>query len=159
MIKAFFALLKSLFFRPPILQVAALCLRGQGAEIEVLLVRSLDSKRWIIPKGWPMRGKTLAQAAAMEAWEEAGVKGVISAQPIGQFRYLKRRSGGFKQRCVAHVFELQVMSCHESFPESETRKPKWMTPGKAVKKIKDRGLRAIISARCAESLVLDVVSG
>ena len=61
-----------MFRRPRSLQVAALChRRTKAGQKEVLLVTSRGTGRWILPKGWPMRGKSDAQAAAQEAWEEA----------------------------------------------------------------------------------------
>ena len=59
--------------RPRRLQVAALCFRRTDTGCEVLLVTSRDTGRWVIPKGWPMEGKSSAESAAQEAWEEAGV--------------------------------------------------------------------------------------
>ena len=61
-------------------QFGALCFRRsktQKAGVELLLVSSRDTGRWIIPKGWPMDRETPAAAAAMEAWEEAGVRGRV----------------------------------------------------------------------------------
>ncbi|TMV51704.1 NUDIX hydrolase, partial [Thioclava sp. BHET1] len=71
--------------RPKRLQVAALCFRGGGAATEVLLITSRDTGRWVVPKGWPMRGLDAAGAARQEAWEEAGVMGRIAAEPVGRF--------------------------------------------------------------------------
>ncbi|MFC6583776.1 NUDIX hydrolase [Sulfitobacter aestuariivivens] len=51
-------------------QFAALCYRVKKGKVQVLLVTSRGTKRWIVPKGWPMDGKTPAQSAALEAWEE-----------------------------------------------------------------------------------------
>lgn len=59
-------------------QYAALCFRyADGGTIEILLVTSRTSGRWIIPRGWPMKRKKPHQAAAIEAWEEAGVRGRV----------------------------------------------------------------------------------
>ena len=80
--------------RPKRLQVAALCYRGEGDKTEVLIVSSRGTGRWIIPKGWPIRGLTSAQAALQEAWEEAGVrKGRTTGEVIGSYTYKKRKSG------------------------------------------------------------------
>ena len=69
--------------RPERHQVAALCWRmGQGGAVEILLVTSRDTGRWVIPKGWPMDGKSASAAAAREAWEEAGVKGTVRPESI-----------------------------------------------------------------------------
>lgn len=59
-------------------QFAAICYRQTGdlaRPIEVLLITSRDTGRWVIPKGWPKRRKTGYEVARLEAWEEAGVRG------------------------------------------------------------------------------------
>lgn len=59
--------------RPPRLQYAALCYRHlPGYTLEILLITSRDTGRWVIPKGWPMKGGRAHQVAAREAFEEAG---------------------------------------------------------------------------------------
>jgi 8-oxo-dGTP pyrophosphatase MutT (NUDIX family) len=136
--------IKSLFYRPNLLQVAALCWRKDGTEPQILLIRSLDTNRWIIPKGWPMRGKTLAEAAAIEAWEEAGVKGEISSSPIGSFHYQKERGSGVKQSCDARVFGLHVTSLASKYPESHLRSPQWFSPSDAAKRVREPELQALI---------------
>ncbi len=73
-------------------QVAALCWRPsskRNSQIEVLLVTSLNSKRWILPKGWLEPELSPAENAAREAFEEAGVTGKVSPQPVGAYHYLK----------------------------------------------------------------------
>jgi 8-oxo-dGTP pyrophosphatase MutT (NUDIX family) len=61
-------------------QFAALCYRVVKKKVKVLVISSRGTGRWIVPKGWPMDGKTPADAALQEAWEEAGVIGkVVSA--------------------------------------------------------------------------------
>ncbi|MGO4906822.1 NUDIX hydrolase [Pseudorhodobacter sp. W20_MBD10_FR17] len=136
--------LYSLFFRPNLLQVAALCWRENAGERQVLLVRSLDSNRWIVPKGWPMRGKTLAEAAAIEAWEEAGVKGTIAPEAIGSFQYEKQRGSGVKQSCDALVFDLHVTNLEAEFPEANLRKPRWFSAEEAAKRVREPELQALI---------------
>jgi hypothetical protein len=64
-------------------QVAALVYRYEAHELQILVITSRGTGRWIIPKGWPQVGRTLADTAAREAYEEAGVRGEISSQPIG----------------------------------------------------------------------------
>lgn len=150
MIKTLSRLVQSLFFRPDLLQVAALCWRNTKAEPQVLLIRSLDSNRWIIPKGWPMRGKTLAEAAQIEAWEEAGVSGQISTAPIGTFHYAKRRATGLKQPCTVQVFALHVADRDDDFPEADLRQAKWFTTADAIKRVREPDLQVLIESHFAE---------
>jgi 8-oxo-dGTP pyrophosphatase MutT (NUDIX family) len=80
-------------------QYAALPYRRDGGSLmEVLLITSRDTGRWIIPKGWPLKGKAPHKAAAREAREEAGLVGKIHRRPIGSFSYEKRLKGGKDRR-------------------------------------------------------------
>ena len=92
--------------RPPEMQVAALCLRETTGE--VLLVTSRGTGRWIVPKGWPMPGRSLAGAAMQEAWEEAGAKGRIGEAEIGRYHYDKAQDRGFAIPVEVRVFPLYV---------------------------------------------------
>src|SRR5689334_8244130 len=72
------------------IQSGALPWRLKRKKPEVMLVTGRRSKRWMIPKGWPVDGKSLADSAAQEAFEEAGIKGDIDPSPIGKFRHVKQ---------------------------------------------------------------------
>ena len=130
--------------RPPALQVAALCLRQRDKKTEVLLVTSRGTGRWIIPKGWPMNGKTLAQAAAQEAWEEAGAKGKISDTTVGSYTYDKSEEGEAQRLVKVQVFPLWVDVLKEDFPEASERKRKWVLPKEAAKLVAEKELKAIL---------------
>ncbi|MDO9525836.1 MAG: NUDIX hydrolase [Gemmobacter sp.] len=130
--------------RPPALQVAALCLRDGTSEPDVLLVRSLDTRRWIIPKGWPMPGRTLSEAAAIEAWEEAGVKGRIDTTACTSFGYAKRKRAGMQIDCEVQVFRLMVDSLADSYPEAGKRERKWVPASKAASNVREPELRAYL---------------
>ena len=73
-------------------QVAALPFRINGIRPEVMLITSRETGRWIIPKGWPQKGRSPRAVAIREAYEEAGLKGRIRKRPVGTFRYQKRLS-------------------------------------------------------------------
>lgn len=130
--------------RPPHLQAAALCLRQKGKRREVLLITSRGTGRWILPKGWPMKGKTLAEAAAQEAWEEAGVRGSVAVEPIGSYSARKVTDGGLGLRCMVHVFPLDVTELDEKFPESRQRRRKWVTLSRAAKMVQEPELKAML---------------
>ncbi len=129
-----------------ILQVGALCLRDGKHGTEVLLVKS-SRGRWIIPKGWPMDGHTDAQAAKVEAWEEAGLnKGKVGKAPIGGYLTVKRFDDGSTQPCHVSVFRVDVKSTTNTYPEAQLRKRKWMKLKKAIKKVDDLGLAALMKS-------------
>lgn len=105
-------------------QVAALPFRIKDGKIEVLLVTSRETKRWLIPKGWPMKGKKPHKAAAQEAQEEAGVKGEIGDKPLGHYDYWKRRATHF-DLCRVDVFPLRVSKQLKSWREKGQRHAQW----------------------------------
>jgi 8-oxo-dGTP pyrophosphatase MutT (NUDIX family) len=85
-------------------QVAAVCYRLRGSEVQFLLVQT-GAGRWIFPKGSVEPGLTHAQAAAIEAFEEAGVHGRIEEKSFSRYR-LRRAGKKGKQRVMAHLCEV-----------------------------------------------------
>ncbi len=131
--------------RPSRSQVAALCYRGHGDDKEVLLVTSRGTGRWILPKGWPMEGKNDADAAAQEAWEEAGVKkGQLDRAPIGEYSYAKELDDGELAHCSATVFPLKVEKLKSDFPEADERTRTWVSPDEAAEMVQEKGLRKLL---------------
>ena len=132
------------FVRPSFVQTAALCLRDGTEGCEVLLIRTLQRRHWIIPKGWPMQNSTLAEAAACEAWEEAGVRGHVSPEPIGAFTYTKVKKSGLPVQCRPLVFKLKVTEEHDTYPEAGKRTRKWVTPSVAAEMVHNPDLAALL---------------
>lgn len=124
-------------------QFAALCWRGRRGRVEVLLVTSRRSGRWIPPKGWPMRGLTPADAAAREAWEEAGATGRVSDACLGLYTYYKRR---LRLPCAVAVFPLEVRSLARDWPERAERRRRWMPRAKAAARVREPELARIIAS-------------
>jgi len=123
-------------------QVAALCWR-MNPVLEVLLVTTLKSQRWILPKGWPHEGKSLAESAALEALEEAGLKGEMSVPPLGHYRYIKDKQGAALPIRV-EVFALKVTEQSQAWPEMGTRKMLWLPPDQAARRVAEAGLKDIL---------------
>jgi 8-oxo-dGTP pyrophosphatase MutT (NUDIX family) len=135
--------------RPAIrLQYGALPYRfTPAAALEILIVTTRQSKRWIIPKGWPIKGLTPAKAAAREAYEEAGVRGKISARPIGSFRYNKMPAeNGAHALCEVRVFPLLVRRQSAAWPEAQQRLTQWVDPERATSLVSEQALRSLIVA-------------
>jgi 8-oxo-dGTP pyrophosphatase MutT (NUDIX family) len=131
----------------PRVQVGAVPWRVRQGRIEVMLITSRERKRWIIPKGWSITGKTLAQSAEVEAWEEAGVlAGRCSVKPVGLVSYMKRTSGGGLTHCQINVFLLRVRRVTIAFPETHERRRLWTTPDHAARLVNEPGLKAIFRA-------------
>lgn len=125
-------------------QIAALPYRiGDQGQLEVLLVTSRDTGRWVIPKGWPMKNKKPHKAAAQEAVEEAGVKGSVSNTPIGRYVYWKRRTRDFVL-CEVNVYPLRVSKQLKTWPEQGQRELRWFTPEEAAHQIEEPDLAELI---------------
>ncbi len=138
----------------PRAQFAALCWRAGKAGAEVLLISSRETGRWVIPKGWPMDGRLAHEAAEIEAWEEAGVKGRIGDAKLGHFTYDKTLNRDTKhecsQPCVVDVFPLQVEKLATDFPEQRQRRRKWFAPEKAARRVAEAELKALLAAFAPE---------
>jgi 8-oxo-dGTP pyrophosphatase MutT (NUDIX family) len=130
-------------------QFGALCWRAGKAGAEVLLISSRDTGRWVIPKGWPMDGRTGPEAAAIEAWEEAGITGQVAEAKLGHFTYdkiLKRDTKQERERpCIVHVFSLEVSKVSTRFPEQRQRRRKWFAPEKAARKVAEAELKTLLA--------------
>ncbi|MGI8840110.1 MAG: NUDIX hydrolase [Caulobacteraceae bacterium] len=127
----------------PRAQYAALPFRG-GQEVEILLITSRETGRWVIPKGWPMKGRTAAQAAAVEAFEEAGVSGDIAAKPLGAYPYVKYLKSGAGQPCKVKVFALRVTGQAEDWPEKGQRETRWLAWPRAAAAVQELRLGRLI---------------
>lgn len=131
--------------RPPRgLQVAALCWRRSRKGLRILLITSRDSGRWVIPKGWPMRNRSDPNAAAREAYEEAGLRGVVSERSIGLYTYVKVLGPGRTLHCAVKVYPLEVREMLREYPETGQRRARWFSPSKAAKRIAEPELKALI---------------
>jgi 8-oxo-dGTP pyrophosphatase MutT (NUDIX family) len=119
----------------------------QGAELEVLIVTTRQTKQWIIPKGWPIKGLKPAKSAAREAFEEAGVRGKIGGKSLGSFTYEKLLDeSGVRAVCEVRVFPLLVTRQSEVWPEVEHRTVQWVEPSRAVSLIKELELKKLVAA-------------
>lgn len=121
-------------------QHAALPVRRGPGGIEVLMVTSRETRRWILPKGWAEPGVSPAAMAAREAWEEAGVRGRAAEEPFGTYRYEKRLPRGRTVGCLVSVYLLAVEEELEDWPERGERERRWFTPGQAAMACGEPGL-------------------
>ena len=128
--------------RPAAMQVGALCL--QAGSDRVLLITSRDTGRWIIPKGWPMAGRSLHGAAALEAWEEAGVRGHVGRHEIGRYSYDKRQDSGYGVPVEVRVFLFHVTGLADDFPEAAQRSRRWFDAATAADLVAEPGLKSLL---------------
>jgi 8-oxo-dGTP pyrophosphatase MutT (NUDIX family) len=124
-------------------QIAALPFRTKSAQLRILLITTRGKGRWSVPKGWPMRGKRPHRAAAVEAYEEAGLRGRVSSRAIGSFRHSKRKG---KRKIILDVklFPLKVKKRHRRWPERGQRRAIWLPVAKAARRVQRPELRQLI---------------
>lgn len=135
---------------PCCVQVAALPWRKSANGVEVMLVTSRETGRWVLPKGWPERGEALCQAAAREAAEEAGLAGSVSSASAGHYNYVKvDRSGGDDVACEVLVYPLEVDQVATKWKEHKVRSRKWVSPEEAAALVDEPDLRVLITEFCA----------
>ncbi len=131
---------------PNLKQVGALPIRpGHAGGLQVLLVTSRESQRWVIPKGWPWPQLPDHEAAAGEAWEEAGVRGHAVAAEIGIFAYEKRQGGKLLPIEVV-VYLLEVTEEVETWPEANERRRAWFDLNEAVEAVAEPELKALLQS-------------
>jgi 8-oxo-dGTP pyrophosphatase MutT (NUDIX family) len=129
----------------PLTQYAALPWRlGEG--VEILLATSRDTRRWIIPKGWPMKGRGPHEAAAMEASEEAGLVGKIEKEKFRSFHYRKRLKNGAALICRVDVFPMRVTRQRKNSPEMHQRVTQWFPWASAAEQVAEPELKELILA-------------
>ncbi len=139
----------------PKAQFAALPWRVVNDEVEVLLITSRISRHWLIPKGWPMRGKSDAEAAAQEAFEEAGIRGVVSPYTIGAYGYDKCRPETEPVPCMVNVYPLKVEKELGDWKEAATRERQWMSLRQATSAVFEPGLAELLGSIDIQSLAVE----
>src|SRR6516164_9036277 len=117
---------------------------GNGSRPQFMLITSRESRRWVIPKGWPKKGKSPQYSAAREAFEEAGVVGAVGKRAVGSFSYEKRLKNGGVVVCRVRVFALEVTRQSRQWPEKQERVVKWLSASQAAEKVSEPRLSEII---------------
>lgn len=125
-------------------QYAALPWRVRNDEIQILLVTSRRTRRWILPKGWPMDGLKPTEVAAREAEEEAGVTGIVDKTAIGRYRYMKLLRDGVELPCRVEVFALKVTDASPDWDEMDARARRWCSVAEAAGAVVEPQLKLVI---------------
>ena len=125
-------------------QFGALCWRKREGKVQVLLVTSRGTGRWIIPKGWPIDGATPAETAATEAFEEAGAMGEMGTRCQGVYSYTKTGDDVPDLPVIVAVFPMKVEKTKRKYPEVNERRRKWLSRKKAAARVDEPELQEII---------------
>jgi 8-oxo-dGTP pyrophosphatase MutT (NUDIX family) len=132
--------------REPRVQCAAVPWRRNGAgQVEVLLITSRETRRWVIPKGWPMGAIGPGGTAAQEALEEAGVLGRLGKKVVGRYAYDKRLRSGRIQRVKVRVFALEVLQELDDWPEKGQRERRWAPRTEAARLVDEAELQTLLA--------------
>ena len=132
--------------RAPRRQYAALPWRRSEVGLEILLITSRETRRWVIPKGWGKKNEPATIAAAREALEETGVAGRVAETPLGQYRYQKLFKSGRIQRLKVAVYALEVVHEHAEWPEMNIRDKLWISLAEGAGLVDEPELRLLIAA-------------
>jgi 8-oxo-dGTP pyrophosphatase MutT (NUDIX family) len=134
-------------------QFAALPWRiGDGGIRQVMLLTSRETRRWVIPKGWPMKGRKPAEVARQEAYEEAGLIGhIIGKRAIGSYHYAKRLAKA-SVLCQVQVYLFRVEQQLDNWPEKGQRETRWFEAAAAAKLVDEGGLAEIIDRFAGSSV-------
>jgi 8-oxo-dGTP pyrophosphatase MutT (NUDIX family) len=127
-------------------QYGAVCFRyvGVTSKIEVLIISSRDTGRWVVPKGWPMKKKKPHEAAAIEAWEEAGVRGTVRKAAVGRYTYLKFLDDGDVVPTIVDLFQIEVTVQQDEFKEKGQRRLAWVEPDEAARRVRELELKSLL---------------
>lgn len=127
------------------LQFAALPYQvDRRGSIRILLVTSRETARWIIPKGWPIKGKMPHETAAIEAFEEAGVVGCPVTRAIGSYEYWKREES-VSTLCSVDVYPLPIDRLEANWPEDGQRERQFFEIDIAASLVEEPSLRELIA--------------
>lgn len=118
---------------------------ADDGAVSILLLTSRDTRRWVIPKGWPMSKRSPRATAAQEAWEEAGLVGrIVGRRPLGSYSYQKRLSPSVSIACTVKVFLLAVEQQLDDWPERAQRETQWFDTMEAAGLVDEAALADIM---------------
>ncbi|AGF74532.1 NUDIX hydrolase [Bartonella australis AUST/NH1] len=126
------------------LQVGALIYRVKNGILEFLLITSRGSGRWVIPKGWPISRQSFSQTVLQEAFEEAGIRGIVDTFPIGTYEYEKLDLRKKNSKFCVYVFSVLYLHQEKEWPEQNQRTYEWVTALEAAGRISEPKLKKIL---------------
>jgi 8-oxo-dGTP pyrophosphatase MutT (NUDIX family) len=126
-------------------QYAALPWRRSDIGLEILLITSRETRRWVIPKGWAKKGEPPTIAAAREALEETGAAGRVAPAPLGEYRYDKIMKSGRVRKVKVAVYSLEVLHEHAEWPEMAVREKLWISAAEGADLVDEPELRTLIA--------------
>ena len=124
-------------------QCGAICYRtSTDNTYEVLLITSLDTGRWVIPKGNISKKEVAREASAREATEEAGVTGNVGMNPFGRYTYVKADE---KYPYIVEVYLLEVTGSVKRYAEKNKRVLEWVSAPEASRRVDEPELKGLFN--------------
>lgn len=112
--------------------------------VEVLLITSRETRRWVVPRGNPIPGRSPTESAAQEAFEEAGISGPVDPEPVGRYFYRKRRRNGALLPAEVQLFRMHVAEERDDWPEKGQRERRWFAAAEAAAAVHEEALARLI---------------
>ncbi len=112
-----------------------------NGDIDIVLITNIKSKRWVIPKGVIELDLTPQASAVKEAYEEAGIKGIVEENEVGSYQYVK-----WGDICTVKVYLLKVTNLLTDWPEKDKRTRRLCSVEEALSMIEEEGLKRIIKS-------------
>jgi 8-oxo-dGTP pyrophosphatase MutT (NUDIX family) len=106
----------------------------------ICLVNSSSGRGWVIPKGHIEANQTARETALREAWEEAGLRGVLEQRPVASYVYAKK---GVTYRVA--VFLMHVTQAAPAWPEDHRRSRRWIRAHQIDQFVRVAGMRRVLS--------------
>ena len=126
-------------------QFGVIAWRRAGADgVEVLLITSRETRRWVPPRGNAIPGLRPHESAAQEAFEEAGIRGGVQPKEIGTYRYGKRARDGRVIPAQVHLYPMLVTEEAETWPERHQRERRWFAASAAADAVDEADLADLI---------------
>lgn len=122
------------------------CRAAPEGTISILLITSRDTRRWVVPRGNPISGLSAPESGAQEAYEEAGVRGLVAPEPAGRYRYRKLLRYGLMVHVEVELFHLHVTEICERWPEMKQRDRRWFSPDEAADAVAEPALKRLLRA-------------
>src|SRR4051812_41902026 len=125
-------------------QYGVIAWRRSGSGVEILMITSRETRRWVVPRGNAIPGLRPWESAAQEAFEEAGVRGGVQPEAIGTYRYGKRAKDGRVTPALVHLYPMLVTEEAETWPEQNERERRWFAPAAAAAAVDEADLADLI---------------
>lgn len=94
--------------------------------------------------GWAIAKKRPRRVVALEAWQEAGVRGRVKKNPTGYYTCAKAHKNEERFAIMVQVHLLQVIELSDEYPERGQRELRSFPPQDAATVVDEPELKALL---------------